>query len=135
MALSTVKAWETQFREDIAAQLRCLGAGDVAVGPDRVVLELERASEGPLRIVAGLNEDHVGRPGWADWVQLRIESEDRTTPLLTLAWFDGGIGSLEKRVDPDLPLDRRGFNAPADIRESRYGRGDVLDRLRADFGV
>ncbi len=133
MALSTVKVCEAQFREDIAAQLRCLGAGDVAVSPDRVVLELESGSEGPLRIVAGLNEDRVGRTGWADWVQLRIESEDRITPLLTLAWFDGGIGSLEKSVDPDLPLDRRGLNAPADIREGRYGRGNVLDLLRADL--
>jgi hypothetical protein len=133
MALSTVKACEAQFCEDIAAQLRGLGAGDVALGPDRVVLQLESASEGPLRIVAGLNEDHVSRPGWADWLQLRIESEDRITPLLTLAWFDGGIGWLGKRVDPDLPLARRGLNAPADIREGRYGRGDVLDRLSADL--
>jgi hypothetical protein len=133
MALSTVKVCEAQFREDIAAQLRCLGAGDVTVTPDRVVLELESGSEGPLRIVAGLNEDQVGRPGWADWVQLRIEGEDRTTPLVTLGWFDGGIGSLEKRVDPDMPLDRRGLNAPADIREGRYGRGDVLDRLGAEL--
>jgi hypothetical protein len=133
--VSSTKVCEEQFREDIAAQLRGLVDGDVTVTPDRVVLELERAGEGPLRIVAGLNEDHVGHPGWTDWVQLRIESEDRVTPLVTLAWFDGGIRSLEKRVDPELPLDRRGLNALADIRQGRYGRGDVCERLRADLKI
>jgi hypothetical protein len=53
--------------------------------------------------------------------------------LVVLAWFDGGLGSLERRVDPHLPLDQRGLNAPADIREGRYRRGDVLDRLRAEL--
>jgi hypothetical protein len=53
MASSTLKTCEAHFRGDIAVQLRGLGAGDVAAGPDRVVLELESASEGPLRIVAG----------------------------------------------------------------------------------
>jgi hypothetical protein len=62
VASSTLKTWDTQFCEDIAAQLRGLGDGDVAVSPDRVVLELEGAGEGPLRVVAGLNEDRVGRP-------------------------------------------------------------------------
>lgn len=132
MASSTLKAREAQFREDIAAQFRGLDLGDVTVSADRVVLELESAGEGPLRVVAGLNEDHVGRSGWADWLQLRVEGE-WITPLLTLAWFDGGIDSLERRIDPDLPLKRRGLNAPADIREGRYARGDVLDRLRADL--
>jgi hypothetical protein len=135
MAPSTRKACEAQFREDIAAQLRGLGIGDVAVIPDRVVLELESASEGWLRVVAGLNEDEVGRPGWAEWVYLRIESEDRVTPLLTLAWVDDGRGSLEKRVDPDLPLAERGLNAPSDIREGRFRRGDVLERLRTELGA
>jgi hypothetical protein len=138
MAPSTLKAYKAQFREDIAAQLRGLGEGDVTVRPDRVVLELESAGEGPVRIVAGLNEDDVGRPGWADWVQLRIENEDRKTPLLTLAWLDmdedSGPGSLETRVNPGLPLDARGLNASADIREGPYRRGDALDLLRADFG-
>jgi hypothetical protein len=133
MASSTLKTCVAQFREDITVQLRGLGVGDVAVSPDRVVLELESAGEGPLRVVAGLNEDHVGRQEWADWVQLRIESEDLITPLLTLAWFDGGVGSLEQRVNRDLPLDRRGLNAAADIREGRYGRGDVVNLLRADL--
>jgi hypothetical protein len=133
MASSTQKAREAQFRDDIAAQLRGLGVGDVTVSPDRIVLEWESPSEGPLRVVAGLKEDDVGQPGWADWLQLRVESEDRITPLLTLAWRDGGLGLLEQRVDPDLPLDRRGLNAAADIREGRYGRGDVLHRLRADL--
>ena len=132
-----IKAFEDQFREDIAAQLRRLGKGDVTVSPDRVVLEVESAGEGVLRIVAGLNEGHLGRPGWASWVQLRVEVEDRITPLLTLAWRDvdgdGGIGSLETRVNPDLPLEARGLNASADIREGKYGRGDVLDGLRADL--
>lgn len=130
-------AFEDQFREDIAAQLRGLGKGDVTVSPDRVVLDVESAGDGVLRIVAGLNDDHLGRPGWANWVQLRIETEDRTMPLLTLAWRDvdgdGGIGSLEARVNPDLPLEARGLNASADIREGKYRRGDVLDRLRADL--
>jgi hypothetical protein len=138
MASSTLKAYKAQFREDIAAQLRGLGEGDVTVRPDRVVLELESAGEGPLRIVAGLNEDDVGRPGWADWVQLRIENEDRKTPLLTLAWLemdeDSGPGSLETRVNPGLPLDARGLNASADIRQGPYRRGDALDLLRADLG-
>jgi hypothetical protein len=130
-------AFEDQFREDIAAQLRGLGKGDVTVSPDRAVLDVESAGEGVLRVVAGLNEDHLGRPGWANWVQLRIETEDRITPLLTLAWRDvegdGGIGSLEARVNPDLPLEARGLNAAADIRDGKYRRGDVLDRLCADL--
>jgi hypothetical protein len=94
-----IKAFEDQFREDIAAQLRGLGKGDVTVSPDRVVLEVESARDGVFRIVAGLNEDHLGRPGWANWVQLRVEVEDRITPLLTLAWCDvdgdGGIVGLK----------------------------------------
>jgi len=65
MASSTLRACEEQFRDDIAAQLRGLGAGHVAVSPDRIVLELESTSEGQLRVVLGLNEDRVGRPGWA----------------------------------------------------------------------
>jgi hypothetical protein len=130
MASSTLKTWEAQFREDIAAQLRDLGDGDVAVSPDRVVLELERAGEGPVRIVAGLNEDHVGRPGWAEWIQLRIESEDWITSLVTLAWFDGGMDLLEKRVDPHLPLDRRGLNAAAHIREGRYAPAKAKAEVR-----
>jgi hypothetical protein len=138
MASSTLKTYQTQFREDIAEQLRDLGEGDVTVRPDRVVLELESAGEGLVRIVAGLNEDDVGRPGWADWVQLRIENQDRKTPLLTLAWFDvdgdGGFGALETRVNPHLPLDARGLNASADIREGPYRRGDALHLLRADLG-
>jgi hypothetical protein len=138
MASSTFKAYETQFGEDIAAQLRGLGQGDVTVRPDRIVLELESAGEGPVRIVAGLNEDNVGRPGWAGWVQLRIENQDRKTPLLTLAWLDtdgdGGHGLLAARVNPHLPLDARGLNASADIREGPYRRGDALDLLRADLG-
>jgi hypothetical protein len=135
MASWTTKAVEDQFRKDIAAQLRGLGKGDVTVGPDRVVLDVESAGEGVVRIVAGLNEDHLAQPGWANWVQLRIETEDRMTPLLTLAWRDGdgGFGSLETRVDPDVPLEARGLNAWADIREGAYRRGDVLDRLRADL--
>lgn len=133
MASSTQTVCETQFRDDIAAQLRGLGMGDVAVSPDRIVLEWESTGEGPLRVVVGLKEDPIGQSGWADWLQLRIESEDRITHLLTLAWFHGGFASLEQRVDPDLPLDRRGLNAASDIREGRYCRGDVLDRLRADL--
>ena len=133
----TPKACEEQFREDIAAQLRGVGKGDVTLSQDRVVLEVESVGEGVLRIVAGLNEDHLGRPGWAHWVQLRIEVEVRITPLLTLAWRDvdgdGGVRSLERRVNPDLPLEARGLNASADIQEGKYGRGDVLDRLRADL--
>jgi hypothetical protein len=138
MAPLTLKTYEAQFREDIATQLRGLGEGDVTVGPDRVVLELESAGESPLRIVAGLNEEPVGRPGWADWVQLRIENADRKTPVLTLAWLDmdgdGGRGALERRVNPDLPPDARGLKARADIREGPYSRGDALVRLRADLG-
>jgi hypothetical protein len=133
----TLMAFEDQFRKDIAAQLRSLGKGDVTVSPDRVVLEVESAGDEVLRIVAGLNEDHLGRPGWANWGQLRVETADRTTPLLMLAWRDvegdGGIGSLEARVNPDLPLEARGLNASADIREGKYRRGDVLDRLRIDL--
>jgi hypothetical protein len=68
MSPSMLKSCETQFREDIAAQLRALGTGDVVVRPDRIVLELESACEGPLRVVAGVDEDHGGRPGWAGWV-------------------------------------------------------------------
>jgi hypothetical protein len=135
MPSSTLKACQARFREDIATQLRELGHGVVSVSPDRIVLEIESAREGPLRVVVGLNEDQVGRAEWADWLQLRIESDDRTTPLVTIAWLDGGLGSLEQRVDPELPLDRRGLNAAADIRQGRYGRSDVLERLRTDLAA
>jgi hypothetical protein len=134
-----LKDRERAFREDIAAQLRGIREGIVSVNHDRIVLELESDSEGTLRIVVGFNEDGVSRPGWTDWLQLRIETEDRTTPLLTLAWLhaddEARLASLESRLDADAPLDARGLNSAADIREGAYARGDALERLRSDLGA
>jgi hypothetical protein len=139
MAASTPKTYEDRFREDIAAQLRGIGEGHVSINHDRVVLELESGSEGTLRIVAGFNEDRIGRVGWSEWLQLRTETEDRTTPLLTLAWLDADdearLASLESRLDAGMPLAARGLNAAADIREGAYASGDVLERLRRDLGA
>jgi hypothetical protein len=139
MASSTLKANEDQFREYVAEELRGIGAGHVTVHHDRVVLELESGSEGTLRVVAGFNEDHIGRSGWGDWLQLRIETADQTTPLLTLGWLGADeealAASLGARVDPGLPPDQRGLNAAADIREGRYARGDAVALLRAEIGA
>ena len=136
MASSSPKLYNDHFREDVAAQLREIGFGDVTVDHDRVVLELDSSREGALRVVAGFNEDPTGRPEWTEWLQLRIETEDRTTPLLTLAWAGAEDDALiEARIDRSLPLDRRGLNAAADIREGRYARDDALKLLRADLAA
>jgi hypothetical protein len=125
---------EHEFRQAVAAQLRGLAIGDVAVNPDRVVLQLK---ELPLRVVVGLNEAGVGRTGWTHWAQLRLEPEDGegTKELVTLAWRDGG--SFERAADPELPLGERGLNAVADVREGEgpYGRRRVavLDALGGEL--
>jgi hypothetical protein len=42
----------------------------------QILLEIESAGEGLLRVVADMNEHDVGRPGWAGWMQLRIETRE-----------------------------------------------------------
>ncbi len=133
---------DADFCDDVAEQLRQLGraagfAWTVIPGKDRAVLELTQtgADEAALRIVAAFNDDRAYRPGWRDWLQLRLESGDgfESEELLTLAWLEADVSPERAKIDPSLPLERRGLNADADIREGRYARGDALRALAKEL--
>jgi len=75
---------------------------------------------------------------------VRVESGEERNTLLTLAWLgDPGLdeeagvqrrlADLEAGTDERLPLERRGLNAPADVRTGRYARGDVIRQLAGDL--
>ncbi len=132
---------DADFRDDVTEQFRGLGhaAGlpwSVITGNDRVVLEVTHggADEVALRIVAAFNDGRAFRPCWQNWLQLRMESGDgsESQELLTLAWLEANAqeGPI---IDPSLPLERRGLNADADIREGRYARGDALRALAKEL--
>jgi len=135
---------DADFRDDVATQFRGIGrvltaAGllwTVIPGKDRVVLELTQkgADEAALRIVAAFNDGRACRPGWQDWLQLRMESGDGTVSeeLLTLAGLEADAQE-GPTIDASLPIERRGLNADADIREGRYARGDALHALAKEL--
>jgi hypothetical protein len=139
------------FREDVTEQLRLAPeraglSSSVTANEAKIILEI--AANGPhgegLRIVASFNDAREAMPGWVDWVTLSAETVEGRTPLLTLAWRDdeglSGEENLrrrllewEARIDRDLPLDRRGLNAKADVRTGRYARGSVVGALVRDL--
>ncbi|MGO9545726.1 MAG: hypothetical protein ACLPPF_13150 [Rhodomicrobium sp.] len=137
-----MKPCDADFRDDVAQQLRQLGRATglpwtVISGKDRMVLELRQAGadEAALQIIAAFNDGTAFRPGWRDWLQLRMETGDgsESEELLTLAWLEADVSPERAKIDPSLPLERRGLNADADIREGRYARGDTLRALAKDL--
>ena len=147
----TIDRYRADFREDVAEQLRFAAeraglASNVTAGEATIVLEL--AGSGPngdgMRVLVRFNDVREAMPGWVDWVTLSAETPEGRTPLLTLAWRDDEGSSDEENlrrrlaewealVDRDLPLERRGLNAKADVRVGRYGRGSVLSALLRDL--
>jgi hypothetical protein len=133
---------DADFRDDVAEQLRGLGRATglswtVIPGKDRVVLELGQAGadEAALCIVAAFNDGRAFRPGWQNWLQLRMESADgsQSEERLTLAWLEAEDAKEGFIIDASLPLERRGLNAVADVREGRYARGDALRALAKEL--
>lgn len=132
------------FRADVADQLRSIG-GDVTDMGERLVLDLPDANGGAgLSVVVGFNEDHAARPGWSEWVELRFEMADRSTPLLALGWITPDddaerLALFEKLTDRSLQPEARGLNAgEGGVRQEkeglrRYTQGDVVKALRADI--
>ncbi len=146
-----IDRYRADFREDVAEQLRFAAerAGLASsVTADAATIVLELAGGGPdgedLRLLVRFNDAREAMPGWVDWLTLLAETAEGRTPLLTLAWRDdeGSSGQenlrrrlaeWEARVDLDLPLERRGLNAKADVRTGRYARGSVLSALLRDL--
>ena len=132
-----LRAARAAFRHDIAEQLRSLG-GDVTGHGERLAVEFPGPGGELLRVVAGFNEDRVGRAGWGEWLQLRIEAGERATVLRTLAWAVGDddtarLALFEKLTAEGLPAGERGLNAASDVREGRYPRGDIVRALRSEL--
>ena len=139
------------FRQDVADQLRMAAgkaglAATVTLDNERAVLEFDAPpSDGGLpRVVAAFSYEHDAATGAFDQLTLRIETDEERTSLLILAWgenagLDEGtalqqrLAELETRTDVSLPLERRGFNAPADVRTGRYAKGDVIRQLARDL--
>jgi hypothetical protein len=138
-----------RFRQDVADQLRMaaenagLGA-TVTLHHQRAVLEFDATLSGgtPPRVIAAF--DDVSDAQTADQVTVHVEATDEAITLLTLAWRDElglnheaalqqRLAELERRTDQNLPLERRGLNAPADVRTGRYAKGDVIRQLTADL--
>ncbi len=132
-----LRAARAAFRHDIAEQLRSLG-GDVTGGGERLAVELQDAGGEAFRVVAGFNEDGVGRTGWSEWLQLRVETADGRWPVLTLGWTSGDsdgarLALYERLTAGNLPAEQRGLNAAADVREGRYARTDAVHALHAEL--
>jgi hypothetical protein len=140
-----------RYRRDVADQLQ-MAAGKagvparVTLDDQRVVLELgATASDGTaLQLIAAFNDERDSEPGASDQVSVQVETGEERRTLLTLAWRDDPrldeqsalkrrLGELEARTDERLPLERRGLNAPADVRTGRYAKGDVIRQLAADL--
>ena len=139
-----LRSLEERFRGDIALQLEQLGYAvlpssvdsHVSISPDAVVLEISPDTGGTaFRAVARLEDERAAREGWARWLTVSLEDAETRHDVLTLAWLDEGeiLELLERRVDESLPLEQRGLNAAADIREGRYARGDALRHLKAEL--
>lgn len=134
-----LKAARAVFRHDIAEQLRSLG-GEVIDSGERLSAGLPEAAGGEFRIVAGFNEDGVGRAGWSERLQLRAETAEGSWPLLTLGWSvdDDDAARLalyERLTDKSLAAGERGLNAAADWREGRYARTDAIRALKAELSA
>jgi hypothetical protein len=140
-----------RYRRDVADQLQ-MAAGKarlparVTLDDQRVVLELgPTASDGTaLQLIAAFNDERDSEPGASDQVSVHVETGEERRTLLTLAWRDDPrldqqsalkrrLDELEARTDGRLPLERRGLNAPADVRTGRYAKGDVIRQLAADL--
>ena len=139
------------FREDVAGQLQLAAkraglSSNITAGEAEIALEIVGA--GPdgqdLCVVVRFNDPRAAMPGWCDWITLSAETAGERSPLLTLAWRDDEglsgeenlrrrLAEWEARVDRELPLERRGLNAKADVRTGRYGRGSVLSALLRDL--
>jgi hypothetical protein len=146
-----IDRYRAAFREDVAEQLRLAAeraglASSVTASEATIVLELAGSSpDGDgMRVVVRFNDARDAMPGWVDWVTLSAETAEGRMPLLTLAWRDDEglpeeenlrrrLAEWEARVDRDLPLERRGLNARADVRTGRYARGSVLGALLRDL--
>ena len=148
-----IDRYRADFREDVAEQLRLAAeraglASSVTASEAEIVLEI--AGSGPdgegLRVLVRFNDAREAMPGWVDWVTLSAETAEGRTPLLTLAWRDDEglseeenlrrrLAEWEARVDRELPLERRGLNAKADVRTGRYGRGSVLGALASRSAI
>jgi hypothetical protein len=149
--LAAVERARARFRQDVADQLRIAAekaglAATVRLDHARAVLELDAAlPEGALPgVVAAFNDDGDGEPRGSDQVTVRVETGEERDTLLTLAWLDDPgldeeaalqrrLAELEARTDKRLPLERRGLNAPADVRTGRYARGEVIRQLAGDL--
>jgi len=139
------------FHQDVADQLRMAAerAGLVAtvtLDDERAILEFDEALAGGVlpRVTAAFSDDRGSEPGGSDHVTLSVETGDERGTLLTLAWRDElgldeaealqrRLAELGSRTDERLPLERRGLNAPADVRTGRYARGDVIRQLAGDL--
>ena len=146
-----IDRYRADFREDVAEQLHLAAeraglSSSVAASEEGIVLEID--GSGPdregLRVLVRFNHAREAMPGWVDWVTLSAETPEGRTPLLTLAWRDDEgsseeenlrrrLAEWEARVDRELPLERRGLNAKADVKTGRYGRGSVLGALFRDL--
>ena len=134
-----LRAASAAFRHDIAEQLRSFG-GNVIDGGERLAVELPDAAGEGFRVVVGFNEDGVGRTGWGEWLQLRVETADGGWPVLTLGWVvnddDAARLALYERLTAgNLPAGQRGLNAEADVREGRYARSDAVRALRTELSA
>jgi hypothetical protein len=144
--LAALERARARFRQDVADQLRI--AAEKAGVPAAVTLDDERdapVSDGVLpRLVAAFGDDRDGEPAGSERVILYVDTGEERRTLLTLAWRDAPsleeaaaiqhrLAALEARTDERLPLERRGLNAPADVRTGRYANGDLVRPLAGDL--
>jgi hypothetical protein len=138
-----------RFRRDVAAQMQLAAAragvaGSVTLNGERAVLEWGAAdADGtPLQVIALFDAD-AGTDA-SEQVSVFVERAEERSTLLTLAWRDDPsldegaalqhrLAELEGRTDERLPLERRGLNAPADVRTGRYAKGEVVRQLAGDL--
>jgi hypothetical protein len=137
-----------RFRRDIADQFRKAAgqaglAATVTMDRDRVVLQCDETFEGGVfpRFVAVFGEDAQGE---SDSVTLCVETEEGQNTLLSVHWRDEPgldaaeiaerrLAELDSRSDERIPLERRGLNAPAEVRTGPYAGGDAIRHLTGDL--
>jgi hypothetical protein len=114
--------------KDIAGRMPGVGQDDVSLtkDADQVGLEVEVSGEGRVQIVAALKGENGGEEGRAGQLQLGIERNGTTRPLVTVARFNGDCGDadawFEMRFHSDAGRHARGL-------DGRYSRDDVLKAL------
>jgi hypothetical protein len=146
---AAVERARARFRQDVADQLQLAAAragvsASVTLNGERAVLELGATGSdaAPLQVIAAF--DQGAEAGVSEQVSVRVEMGEERSTLLTLAWRDEPrlnegtalqcrLAELETRTDERLPLERRGLNAPADMRSGRYAKGDVIRQLAGDL--